>query len=301
MAGLEDGTMRARQLEVFCAIMRAGTVTAAARELNISQPALSQILLHTEDELGFALFERSKGRLVPTEAANELLPEAERLFAGLEAMRRRTEDLRLGRVGLVRLAASPPPAIRLVPGALVRFRGNHPEITVRSLVAPLEVLVPMVRNGDAEMALAMDDTARRGLDIETIAEVGMVCILPENDELARRDTLAPADLQARPLISYRHATRPARELARMFAALGRSYRPDIEIDVSLSAMTFVQQGLGIALIDALLPWQQFKGVVARPLETDFRLPVALITRSDRTLSPVHEKLRSYLREAAAAI
>ncbi len=50
--------MRARQLEVFIAVMRAGTVTAAARTLNISQPALSQILLHTEDELGFTLFER---------------------------------------------------------------------------------------------------------------------------------------------------------------------------------------------------------------------------------------------------
>ena len=54
--------MRARQLEVFIAVMRAGTVTAAARMLNISQPALSQILLHTEDELGFTLFERVKGR-----------------------------------------------------------------------------------------------------------------------------------------------------------------------------------------------------------------------------------------------
>ena len=293
--------MRARQLEVFCAIMRAGTVTAAARELNISQPALSQILLHMEDELGFALFERSKGRLVPTEAANELLPEAEQVFAGLEAMRRRTEDLRQGRVGLVRLAASPPPAIRLVPAALAGFRSQHPEITVRSLVAPLEVLVPMVRHGDAEMALAMDDTPRRGLDVETVAEVGMVCVVPEGDELAGRDRLALADLAGRSLISYRSETRPASELARMCAAIGEPYRPEIEIDVSLSALAFVQQGLGVAVVDALLPWQQFKGVVARPLSTDFTLPVALITRSDRTLSPAQAKLRDHLRKAASGL
>jgi DNA-binding transcriptional LysR family regulator len=125
----------------------------------------------------------------------------------------------------------------------------------------------------------MDDTPRRGLDVETIAEVGVVCVVPENDELAGRDAIALADLRGRPLISYRHATRPARELSRMFAAISQSYRPDIEIDVSLSAMR----------------------VVARPLETDFKLPVALMTRSDRTLSPVHEKLRSYLREAAAEL
>ena len=89
--------MRARQLEVFTAVMRAGTVTEAARLLNISQPALSQVLRHTEDDLGFALFTREKGRLKPTPEAQELYPEAERLFGELEGLRRKTADLRLGR------------------------------------------------------------------------------------------------------------------------------------------------------------------------------------------------------------
>lgn len=66
--------MRPRQLEIFTAVMRAGTVTGAARLLNISQPALSQTLMHAEDELGFALFERVKGRLRPTPEAVELSP-----------------------------------------------------------------------------------------------------------------------------------------------------------------------------------------------------------------------------------
>ena len=65
--------MRARQLEVFTAVMRVGTVTGAAQSLNISQPALSQILLHCEDELGFKLFDREKGRLRPTAEALEPL------------------------------------------------------------------------------------------------------------------------------------------------------------------------------------------------------------------------------------
>ncbi|QOZ52491.1 LysR family transcriptional regulator [Bradyrhizobium sp. CCBAU 53338] len=80
--------MRARQLEVFRTIMQCGTLTEAARILNASQPALSQVLLNTEDVLGFKLFERVKDRLVPTPEAEELYPEADRIFGELENLRR---------------------------------------------------------------------------------------------------------------------------------------------------------------------------------------------------------------------
>ncbi|MCB8840344.1 LysR family transcriptional regulator [Aurantimonas sp. VKM B-3413] len=293
--------MRARQLEVFCAVMRAGTVTGAARALNISQPALSQVLLHAEDELGFRLFERVKGRLVPTLAAEELYPEAQHVFAGLDALRRRTEDMRKGRTGLVRLAASPPPAIGLVPAALQRFRGDRPDVTVRSMIAPVETLVPMVLGGDAELAVAMDDGPRPGLDIETVGRAGIVCVMPAGHALAGREPLDFAAIGDFPLISYRQDTRPGRELARMAGAAGLAYRPDIEIDVSLSAMAFVQQGLGIALVDGLLPWRKFEGVEARPFAADFQLPVAILTRTDRALSAASDRLRDHLRAVCAAI
>ena len=80
--------MRARQLEVFCTLMRCGTVTGAAAMLNISQPALSQILLHAEDQLGFKLFNRVRGRLVPTQEAEELYSQAEHIFGEGGAGRR---------------------------------------------------------------------------------------------------------------------------------------------------------------------------------------------------------------------
>lgn len=70
--------MNLRQLEVFYAIMQAGTVSGAARLLHVSQPNVTRVLAHTEQQLSFALFERVKGRLVPTQEAKALLPEAEK-------------------------------------------------------------------------------------------------------------------------------------------------------------------------------------------------------------------------------
>lgn len=61
--------MRLRHIEVFNAVMLTGTVSRAARLISVSQPAVSRILQHAELQLGFALFQRSKGRLVATPEA----------------------------------------------------------------------------------------------------------------------------------------------------------------------------------------------------------------------------------------
>lgn len=291
--------MRARQLEVFTAVMRSGTVTAAARMLNISQPALSQILLHTEDELGFALFDRVKGRLQPTPEALELFPEAERLFSGLEGLRRKTADLRLGRAGLVRVGASQPPAMALLPQALAAFRSEHPDVVLRSHIAPIATLINMLRDGDVAMAMALDDRMPPDMVVEPLGRTGFCCLLPEGHPLAARARIGFADLRGETVISYRGNTRPADELVQAARAEKAGFSIQIEIDVSITAAGFVAAGLGVAVVDALLPWSQFKGVVVRPILDGPTLPLSLLSPVARTLSRAEEILRDHIRKAAA--
>lgn len=287
--------MRARQLEVFTAVMRAGTVTAAARMLNISQPALSQILLHAEDELGFALFDRDKGRLRPTPEALELFPEAERLFAGLEGLRRKTADLRLGRAGLVRIGASAPPAMSLLPRALAAFRAQNPDVVLRSHVAPIASLVALLRAGDVAMALALDDHLPPDITVERLGETGFCCLLPPDHPLTGRAAVSLDMLVGETVISYRGDTRPRTELDRAARDQGTVFAPHLEIDVSITAVGFVQAGLGIAVVDALLPWAQFQGVVVRPLAGAPPVPLSLLTAQGRALSRAEEALRGHIR------
>ncbi|WP_136683995.1 LysR family transcriptional regulator [Falsirhodobacter xinxiangensis] len=288
--------MRARQLEVFVAVMRAGSITAAARMLNISQPALSQILLHAEDELGFSLFTRDKGRLRATPEALELFPEAEALFGGLEGLRRKTADLRLGRAGLVRIAASPPPAMSFLPGVLAAYRAAHPDVVLRAHVAPLLNLIAMLRAGDAVMALALDDHVPPDLEAEPLGGTGFCCLLPEGHPLASEDTIDLAALDD-PLISYRHTTRPHEELSAFARSRGLRFEPALEIDLSITAVGFVQAGLGVAVVDGLMPWHQFAGVVTRPLRDGPSLPLSLLTLKGRVLSVAEEKMREAIRAA----
>ena len=287
--------MRARQLEVFTAVMRAGTVTEAARLLNISQPALSQVLRHTEDDLGFALFTREKGRLKPTPEAQELYPEAERLFGELEGLRRKTADLRLGRAGLVRIGCSTPPAMSLLPRVMAAFRARHPDIALRCNVAPVQSLHTMLREGDAAMALALTDQMPQEIEVEVLGRTGFCCLLPAEHPLAGQESIGLGQLSDAFVISYRNATRPYDELDRAARREGGRFEPRLEIDTSISAVGFVQAGLGIAVVDSLLPWGQFDGIAVRPLAGSPALPLSLLTLRGRALSRAEELMRGQIR------
>ena len=86
----------------------------------------------------------------------------------------------------------------------------------------------------------------------------------------------------------------------MSAALSREglrLHLDIEIDVSIIAFAFVRQGLGVALVDGLIPWASFPGIVARPFQPTIELPICLLTSTRRPLSRGHDELRGELRRA----
>ncbi|SFD55416.1 DNA-binding transcriptional regulator, LysR family [Roseivivax sediminis] len=293
--------MRARQLEVFTAVMRAGTVTGAARLLNTSQPALSQILAHAEDELGFALFERVKGRLRPTPEAVELYPEAERLFAGLEGLRRKTDDLRVGRAGLVRIAASPPPALALLPQSMMAYRESHPEVLIRSHVAPIATMIDMLRGGDAVLAIALDDTLPPDIAVEPLGNTSMCCLLPPGHRFESLDRVSFADLESETLISYRKLTRPGEELAVAAGADGAAFDVGVEIDGSIGALGLVAAGVGVGVVDSMLPWQHFAGLERRPLAAEVVLPVSLLTLRGKTLSRAEAAMAEEIRRTARTL
>ncbi|MEM8853138.1 MAG: LysR family transcriptional regulator [Pseudomonadota bacterium] len=291
--------MKARQLEVFRMVMRCGTVTAAAEALNVSQPALSQILLHTEDSLGFKLFQRSRGRLYPTAEANELFPEADRIFQDLEALRKRAEEMRHTKAGAVRLAASAPPSLSFVPSAIEAVRQGHPDIAVLSYVLPVESILTMLEHGRVGLGVALTDQASGPVEVNVIGETQIVCVLPDTHPCAGGPVRLP-DLTGETLISYRQGTQPRALLTEALEVEGLILRPDIEIDMSFSALAFVRSGLGVALVDGLVPWRTFPGLSAVPFHPSVRLPVSLLTNPRYPLSAGHQTLKASLIDAWTA-
>lgn len=127
--------MKLRHIEVLNAIRVTGTLKATAALLSLSQPAVTQILQSAERQLGFALFERTRGKLVPTREAQRLFPEIMKLDEQLNALQRLANNLRGGGDGSsIRILAAPALAQTLVADAALAFGERHPgvKLSIRS-------------------------------------------------------------------------------------------------------------------------------------------------------------------------
>ena len=122
--------MTLKQLETLYAVMRAGTITAAARDLHVTQPAVSAIIKHAELQLGINLFERAGGRLHPTPEALALEPELREIFGRVESVGQMMRQLRDDRSSRLVVAAPPTLVSALLPQALADLREQSPEIEV---------------------------------------------------------------------------------------------------------------------------------------------------------------------------
>src|SRR5262245_1355266 len=125
-----------RHVEVFRAVMTAGSVTGAAQGLHTSQPTISRELARMERLAGLALFERVRGRLRPTAQAYALFEEVQRSYAGLERIADTALRLRQFAQGRLSLACLPAFAHALLPGACARFARTHAGVAVS--VSPYE-------------------------------------------------------------------------------------------------------------------------------------------------------------------
>lgn len=121
--------MRLRQIEIFYHVYREGSISSAARELHVSQPSVSKVLRYAEDQLGFALFRREKGRLFATPAADELFVEIEDIYKRISAFDRTTQNIRKRKGGHIRFGVLPSLSLDLLPECIATMRLADPEMS----------------------------------------------------------------------------------------------------------------------------------------------------------------------------
>ena len=193
--------MRLRHIEVFHAVYTCGSVTRAAEFLNVSQPSVSKVLAHAEQQLGYRLFDRIKGKLVPTPEAEQLFAHVDEVNESLERMRHVAENLRTAKAGRIRIAATPAFGIDVLPRAVAAYRRQHPDVFFSIETLHHGEICRALLESRIDIGLVFDPGKVPGIANERLAIGRFFVLTPPGMPFEGRDSLAIEDIADQPFIS----------------------------------------------------------------------------------------------------
>ena len=265
-----------RHLEAFRAIMRSGSVTGAGAMLGVSQPAVSRLLSQIEQIAGFPLFERIRGRLVPTATAQALHQEAERVFIGIEEVAALAERLRAQAPRRVVIASLPTLTLSLLPTAIQAWRaaGRRETISIHSRAAGS--VLGLVSSRQADIGISSSLPRIPGVRSTPLIRTRAWCVMAPGHRLARKAVVRAADLDGEAYIAL---SREEGRQALVDEALRHSgARPEetVECRMTVGAVAMAAAGNGVTIADAFgVSSCLHLGLVLRPFEPavtfDYRL------------------------------
>ena len=271
-------SLNLRQIEVFRAIMLTGSISGAAKLLNVSQPAVSRLIAYTESRVGLSLFERIKGRLYPTPEARRLFIEVDVVYQGVQRVNEVASDLVEKRSGTLRLAVSPSLGQTLLPMAVAKFRDRFPDVKIhlQTLVSPH--LAQALLTQQAEVGVAtIFKLDHPNLEVRPIYEDRLVAVLPATHPLADHKELHVRDLVNLNLIGYDVDSPFGQLIEQMFQSEGLEPRLSVEVRLTHIACAMVQAGAGVAIVDELaVVGRVWPDVVVRPILPATVMPVNLL-------------------------
>jgi DNA-binding transcriptional LysR family regulator len=241
--------MRLRHIEVFHAIMQAGTITGAAQILHISQPAVTKVLQHCELQLGIPLFNRVRGKLYPTPEAHRLRIEIDKLNKDLVSIRRLASNLRTGEFELLRLVSTPALGVSVLPSAIVQWCDAFPHSRCTLATHHTREIISALLLNEADLALSLHDPCYPGIVAEALAAGPMMALCPlSSPEGAVGGALKVGDITTQ-LIAIAEGDPLGNLVMGAFEAQGLLPQSRITVQTYQLARSLVEAGAGMTVVD----------------------------------------------------
>jgi DNA-binding transcriptional LysR family regulator len=279
--------MNLRHIEVFHAVYLNGSVVGAARTLNVSQPSVSKVLRHAESQLGFALFRRIRGRLVPTDEAHVLFREINELHGRMLSIRQTAKNLKGGSEGYLRLAVLPALGLAATPTAVAQLTRANPNIHIDIQTLHHDEMLRALIERDSDLAVGFDAPDHPRLGGERIGEGELVLLFRKDGLRDPPERISLSSLQGQQFISLANSG----PVGSLFSSetVGR----DLDLNERISVRTFyvgaglVRAGAGVAVVDEFTARASLTDSLGfRPLKPAIRFGVYCIHLVDRPPTPL---------------
>jgi LysR family hydrogen peroxide-inducible transcriptional activator len=243
--------MEMQQLRYVVAVARAANFSRAAELCHVSQPSLSQQIKKLEDELGERLFDRLKREVKLTAQGEMFLRRAIRILEEMDAAKREATDAQDLRRGTLTMGVLPTIAPYLLPEVMAQFTEKFPGVEIVVQEDTTARLLKLALDYEIDFALASQPIQNERLEIKGLFSEELLLALPPGHRLARRCTVAAADLEGERFIVMKEGHCLGEQV------LGFCDRRDVKARISFrssqleTVQAFVASGLGISLIPAM--------------------------------------------------
>lgn len=277
--------MKLRHLEIFHAVMTCGTLSRAAESLNISQPAASKTLKNAEQKLGFKLFQRVRGKLLPTSEALTLFEKAQNIYQDLDNLRLLADNLARDTRAKITLGCLPSLGLSLVPEIVTDFYQHNANLVMTLTTEHTETLIKKLDLREIDLALTLQPVQQGEIIATAIAEVPLVYV----DREYRRGEVCIDEIDQQRWISPGpHSLSAAIATRRDFSTTR------LNVQTYYMATEFVKRGMGCSITDIFSARHNLVPEMIHPISPPITITLCLLRRADVSLSPIAQKFVDFL-------
>jgi DNA-binding transcriptional LysR family regulator len=288
------------QLRTFVDVVELGSFTAAARRLNLSQPAVSLQIRELEARCGIQLLDRLGKKPFPTTAGRQLLVHAHRILNenedALAAMRR----IREARGQQVRLGMSMTTLTYVARDTVRHFKRDNPDIELIITLSPSTPLVDDVRSRNIDLAIVSLPIDGAQLNVQVFHEDNVIAILPEGDYSPTPRAATPELLASAPFVVQGMTDVQTRLAQEWFRQGGQAPHSFVEVRNLEACRAAVAAGLGVSIVPGVMAQHSTDGLLVLPLDPPVTRQLALIEYKGRPVNPAIDKVRAALLSCGGA-
>ncbi|MFL9923213.1 LysR family transcriptional regulator [Herbaspirillum lusitanum] len=294
--------MNLRQIEVFRAVMRAGSLSGAADVLHVSQPAVSRLIRYLEQKLQIVLFERTGGRLHSTPEARALMREIDSAWRSIDRVQVYAEQLRHGVTDTLRISTNLSTALELVPRAVAELKTAMPRLHISIEIATHTQITDQLLAGECDIGVAaFVQNQHPAITPHLIGEGDVLCVMAARHPLASRKRLKLEDIRAYDVISFGMETQHGKVVEGLLGDEAGLRKPTVDVRYAYVACSVAANGWGIALVDDLTVFKyRDPALVARPLAKPVRYSAYAMASAERPLSAGGREMVRLLKQHWAA-
>ena len=260
-----------RQIEAFKAVIEHGTVSTAAAALNVSQPAMSKLVAHLEQDTELRLFDRIKGRLAPTEQGMRLYHEVDRIFSGVQQVENAVDALHRHARGRLTIGVMPALSGSFIQRAVTAFLDVHPGTYCAIEARSSQWIAESLAARRLDVGFISARMQNPYLVAETLMDQPVVCIMPKGHQLAAKRVIVPEDLAEIPFISFDPESTTGQRIAAALLAHGVQPKVVLTATVAPTICEFVAAGSGVSIVHPLMAGGLHDRLVIRPFKPEMPL------------------------------